>query len=307
MGRAATRLLGANGASIALLDLNTVGMQAVADEMEKAGHQTISLRADVSRSDEVDKAVDDTVKAFGRLDVLVHCAAAAPWRSGGADDSKRICTVVEMTDQEWLQIISIDLDGTFYLCRAAARVMIPHGSGTMVLIASDRALSGQKGGAHYAAAKAGVIALAKSLAVEIGPHNVTVNAIDPGATDTHEDVTPERRRQRTVNDPLGKMCQPEDIAGAVASSHSGRQIRHRTTRYNENVQPRLLAYGPEQRSLQHALADVPPAALELAVQPDAAARLRPASVVGAFFMLLRIGVALLARFLALRVGMRAER
>jgi len=215
MGRAAARLLGANGAAVSVVDLNATGADVVAGEINGSGGRAVALRADVSRADDMDTAVAETVAAFGRLDVLVHCAAAAPWRRGGPDDARRLFTVVDMTDDEWHRMIRIDLDGTFYVCRAAARIMIPQGSGTMILIASDRALYGQRGGAHYAAAKGGVISFMKSLALEIGQHNVTVNAINPGATNTHEDITPERRDQRTRHDPLGRMSEPEDIAETI--------------------------------------------------------------------------------------------
>src|ERR1051326_925613 len=90
MGRAAAKLLGANGACVALLDVNTDGLQRVRDDLAESGCASVVLPADISRASEVDRAVADTVGRFGRLDIVVNCAAAAPWRRGAADDAKQI-------------------------------------------------------------------------------------------------------------------------------------------------------------------------------------------------------------------------
>jgi NAD(P)-dependent dehydrogenase (short-subunit alcohol dehydrogenase family) len=239
MGRAAAKLLGANGACVALLDVNVDGLQQVYEDLTGEGCSSIALPVDISRAADVDRAVAETVGRFGRLDIVVNCAAAAPWRRGGDDDAKRLHTVLDMSDDEWHRMLAIDLDGPFYLSRAAGRVMVEQGSGTIILIASDRALYGKKGGAHYAAAKDGVIAFVKSMALEVGRHNVTINALNPGATNTHEDITPERRLERIRFDPLGTMCEPEDIAETILflASRGGRYMTGQliTTRMTSHV------------------------------------------------------------------------
>jgi NAD(P)-dependent dehydrogenase (short-subunit alcohol dehydrogenase family) len=112
----------------------------------------------------------------------------------------------------------MNLHGTMYVTRAVARAMVPRGTGTMVLIASDRGLLGDKSRSAYAASKGGVIAYAKTLALELGPHGITVNALNPGTTDTpavRRSMPPALREQRIKTDPLGKLSESEDIAEEV--------------------------------------------------------------------------------------------
>jgi 3-oxoacyl-[acyl-carrier protein] reductase len=137
----------------------------------------------------------------------VHCAGVSPRR-----------TVVEMTDEEWHRVIGINLDGSMYVGRAAARAMLTHGRGTMVFIASDNGTAGQAAKSAYAASKGGLIAFAKSLALELGPHGITVNALNPGTTDTplvRAEMPPEVWERRLKADPLGRISQPEEIAEIV--------------------------------------------------------------------------------------------
>src|ERR1019366_2622051 len=120
----------------------------------------------------------------------------------------------DLTDDEWHAVIRVNLDGTMFVTRAVARTMIPRRAGTMVLIASDRGLLGDKGRSAYAASKGGVIAYSKSLALELGQYDVTVNALNPGTTNSHEirPGTVSLRDDRLKMDPLGKLSEPEDIA-----------------------------------------------------------------------------------------------
>jgi NAD(P)-dependent dehydrogenase (short-subunit alcohol dehydrogenase family) len=162
----------------------------------------------VSSSASVNAMVERTIERYQKIDILVHCA-------GGAGDRKN---VVDLTDDEWRTRIGINLDGTMFVTRAVARTMLPRKAGTMVLIASDRGLLGDKARSAYAASKGGVIAFAKSLALELGPHEITVNALNPGTTDTpavQRSMPPELREQRIKTDPLGKMSEAEDVAEEV--------------------------------------------------------------------------------------------
>jgi 3-oxoacyl-[acyl-carrier protein] reductase len=204
IGKAAALLLAANGARVAVADRNAGGANGVQAEI---GTNAIAIAVDIADSTAVQAMADRTLAAFGRIDILVHCAGISPRRA-----------VVEMSDEDWRSVMAVNLDGTMYVTRAAARVMIPATSGTMILIASDRGLLGQANKSAYAASKGGVIAFTKSLALELAPHGITVNAINPGTTDTplvRANMPPELWESRLKTDPLGKMSQPEDIAEMI--------------------------------------------------------------------------------------------
>lgn len=204
IGRACAILLAANGARVAVADRNAAGAAGVQREI---GANAVAVSVDVGDSASVDAMVDRTVAAYGRIDILVHCAGISPRRA-----------IVDMSDEEWRSVLSINLDGTMYVARAVARIMIPAKSGTMVIIASDRGLLGQANKSAYSSSKGGVIAFAKSAALEFAPHGITVNAVNPGSTDTpllRAEMPADVWASRLKTDPLGKMSEPEDIAQIV--------------------------------------------------------------------------------------------
>jgi 3-oxoacyl-[acyl-carrier protein] reductase len=204
IGRACALLLAANGARVAIADRNASGAAAVKDEI---GANAIAVPVEIGDSASVQAMADRTLTAFGRIDILVHCAGISP-RSA----------VVEMSDEHWRTVMAVNLDGTMYTTRSVARIMIPAATGTMIIIASDRGLLGQATKSAYAASKGAVIAFTKSLALELAPFGITVNAINPGTTDTpllRAEMRPELWESRLKTDPLGKMSQPEDIAEMV--------------------------------------------------------------------------------------------
>jgi NAD(P)-dependent dehydrogenase (short-subunit alcohol dehydrogenase family) len=203
IGKACALLLAANGARVAVADRNAEGTAAVQAQI---GTNAIALNVDVGVSASVDAMTERTVDAFGQIDILVHCAGVSPTKA-----------VVEMSDEDWRSVMAVNLDGTMYVTRASARVMIPAAAGTMIIIASDRGLLGAQNKSAYAASKGGVIAYMRSLALELAPA-ITVNAINPGTTDTplvRNSMRPELWESRLKTDPLGKMSQPEDIAEMV--------------------------------------------------------------------------------------------
>jgi NAD(P)-dependent dehydrogenase (short-subunit alcohol dehydrogenase family) len=207
IGLACARLLARNGAAVAVADRNVAGAEAASAEIAAAGARTLALAVDVASSASVQTMVDATVERFEKIDMLVHCAGVSPRKN-----------VVDMTDDDWHRVIAVNLDGTMFVARAVARTMLPRRAGTMVLIASDRGLLGQSAKSAYAASKGGVIAFAKSLALEMGPHGITVNALNPGTTDTpliRAEMPPALREQRIRTDPLGKLSEPEDIAEMI--------------------------------------------------------------------------------------------
>jgi len=204
IGRASALTLARHGARVVVADLNRESAEGAKREIEQRDGAALAFAVDVSDSRAVGDLVEQTVAACGQIDILMHTAGIGPRKP-----------VLEMSDQEWHQVIGVNLDGTFYVTRAVARPMVERGSGTMILMASDRGLYGLAQGSHYSASKGGVIAYTKSLALELGPKGVTVNAINPGTTDTplaRGSLSDAEWQRRWAQDPLGRLSLPEDIA-----------------------------------------------------------------------------------------------
>lgn len=208
IGLGAAQLLAQSGATVVLADRNLPGARAAADALRAAGHQASALHVDVASSDAVDGMVAAAIAQYAAIDILVHCA-------GGSAGGRK--NIVDLTDEEWHTVIRDNLDGTMFVTRAVARTMIPRRAGTMIVIASDRGLYGDRGKAGYASSKGGVIALVKTLALELGQYQITVNALNPGTTDTPATagMSPELRAQRLKTDPLGKMSTTAEVAQEI--------------------------------------------------------------------------------------------
>ena len=163
-----------------------------------------SIAVDVSNSGEVNAAFKSAIEEFGPIDVLV--ANAGITKDGLA---------MRMSDDQWRDVLSINLDGAFYCARAAIASMIKARSGSVIFISSISPFVGNPGQANYAASKAGVVGLARSLATEVAGRGVTVNVVAPGLIDT--DMTADigaARDAMLAMIPMGKSGQPEDIANA---------------------------------------------------------------------------------------------
>lgn len=189
MGRAVAVRLASEGADVAVLDKyaapksiwpgdeNWGGLKEVVREIQAEGQRGLALVTDVSRADEVDKAVAETLEKLGKIDILVHC--------GGIRGSMST-PIVELSEEEWRNIIDINLTGSFLISRAVARTMIPDGEGKkIVLIGSKAATEGYPGSSGYCTSKHGLIGLGRTLAVELGKYNINVNMINPGGFDTN--------------------------------------------------------------------------------------------------------------------------
>jgi NAD(P)-dependent dehydrogenase (short-subunit alcohol dehydrogenase family) len=207
IGRAAALVLARRGVQIGVADLDDVQSATVADDVVARGGDAVSLPVDVADPLSVERMVEAMDSHYGGIDILVHAAGVMSGRP-----------VLEMSLEEWRRTLAINLDGTFYVTRSVARVMCREQAGTMVLLASDRGLYGHRGRSSYAASKGGVIAYMRSLALELGEHGVTVNAINPGVTDTalaREALPGDLMEKRMEQDPLGRVSTPEDIAEIV--------------------------------------------------------------------------------------------
>ncbi|HIK00241.1 TPA: 3-oxoacyl-ACP reductase FabG [archaeon] len=181
----------------------------VVKEIKKFSGEAISILADVSKKADVEKMISETVKKFGRIDIIVNNA-------GILDMSD----FLSLTEEHWDRILAVDLKGTFLCMQAAAKQMIKQGkNGKIVNISSIAGFVGFTRLAHYCAAKAGVIELTKEVAIELAPHKINVNAIAPGAieTDMTKDILadPQALKGFLGLIPLGRIGKPEDIASAA--------------------------------------------------------------------------------------------
>jgi NAD(P)-dependent dehydrogenase (short-subunit alcohol dehydrogenase family) len=175
IGLGMARALAAHGADVAIWGTNDAKNRAAAEELSELGTRVIALRCDVGDEDEVEKSFAATVEALG----TVHACFANAGVGGAAR------SFADMSTDEWRRVLRINLDGVFFTFRAAVRHMVERGEGgSLTVTSSTSVLMGQPRGEHYAASKAGVIAMVKAIAVEHARHGIRANAIVPGWIDT---------------------------------------------------------------------------------------------------------------------------
>ena len=171
------------------------------------GVKVLAVQADVSRSENCDTLVEQALEFGGRVDVLVNNAGIT--RDG---------LIIRMSDEQFDQVIDTNLKGAFYMMRAVSRQMMKQRSGRIINISSVVGVMGNAGQVNYAASKAGVIGMTKSLARELASRKVTVNAIAPGMIETDMTAVMSEKAKESMKAaiPAGEMGKPEDIAGAIA-------------------------------------------------------------------------------------------
>ena len=207
IGREIALQLAKEGARIAV---NYSGSKDKADEVVEqittAGGEAFTIQADVSDSNSVKKMVDMTIEVFGSVDILVNNAGIT-----------RDNLLVRMKEDEWDDVININLKGVFLCTKAVTRQMMRQRSGKIVNVASIVGISGNAGQANYVAAKAGVIGFTKTTAQELAARNINVNAVAPGfiTTDMTDALNEDMKNQMLANIPLGKLGSPENVAKTV--------------------------------------------------------------------------------------------
>lgn len=208
IGRAIALKLGLNGAAVAVNYRESgEAAQAVVDEIVSHGGKAIALQADVAKAEDVERLVARTLETFGRIDFLINNAGV-----------NRDNLLMRMQEREWDDVMETNLRGAYLCTKAVMRPMLRQKSGRIVFVSSVVGQTGNPGQANYAAAKAGLIAFAKSVAREVGSRGITANVVAPGFIDT--DMTarlPEDIRRKALEQiPLGRFGTPDDVAEAVA-------------------------------------------------------------------------------------------
>lgn len=176
IGEATARLFAQQGASVTVFDLHAAGAEAVAAAIRDSGGNALALCGDVRDGNSVKDAVDRTEAAFGGVHILVNNAGIFPRAA-----------VTEITEQQWDEVLDINLKGAFFCARAVAPQMIKRRDGKIINISSVNVHVGATNFSHYIASKSGIIGLTRALARELGDYNIHVNAVTPGAVQTESE------------------------------------------------------------------------------------------------------------------------
>lgn len=214
LGQGMALALAEAGADVALVARTKSSLEETAALAEKAGSKTLVLCADLSRSGEAERVVNDTVKQFGRIDILLNAA--------GTQVRKPL---FEMTEEDYDYLMSVNLKALYFLGQAAAKAMAPQRKGKIINIASLTSFIGISNISIYGTSKGGVASMTRQFAVELAKHNIQVNAISPGYFITELTAAlfkdPERAKWVLAKIPLGRTGNPDDLAGAVVFLASG--------------------------------------------------------------------------------------
>jgi 3-oxoacyl-[acyl-carrier protein] reductase len=204
IGQVICEALGAAGAAVVVADLDAARAAATAAAIRGGGGRAVAVPTDVADPGSAQQLVARAVAEYGAVDALVHCAGITRY-----DD------VLEMPVEHWDRLIAVNLRGTFLVTQVVLRHMVPRRQGRVVLFASQRGVDGQVNGAHYAASKGGVIAFMRSVADEMAPHGITVNAVAPGTTNTP--MWRGTKSQEEIDRLLetGRIGEPDEAIGMV--------------------------------------------------------------------------------------------
>jgi 3-oxoacyl-[acyl-carrier protein] reductase len=207
IGKAIALTLVREGAKVALIDVEKERIEALKEEIGKMGGQAIAIFCNITKNSEVKAMVDRVQRTFGRIDILVNNAGII--RRG---------TIETVTEEDWDRVIEVNLKGTFNCSQSVVEVMKRQGYGKIVNVSSIAGKMGDITSAPgYGSSKAGVDALTKTLARQLAPYGINVNAVSPHAIETEMSAqwSEERRKEIIASIPLGRLGKPEDVAEAV--------------------------------------------------------------------------------------------
>lgn len=208
IGKAIVEMLAKKGIRVVLNYRNSEKQaQGVKEELKNQGYEVEICKADVSKREEVQKLVDFTHKTFGEIDILVNNAGIDKWQ-----------LFTDITDENWNEMISNNLNSVFYMSQEAVKDMIKNKTGCIINISSIWGITGASCEVAYSVTKAAIDGLTKSLAKELAPSGIRVNSVAPGAimTDMNKNLTKEEIEEVNEQIPLGKFGKPEDIAKCVS-------------------------------------------------------------------------------------------
>ena len=206
LGQAIAMLFAKQGAAVAGTSTTEAKGRHTATMIESSGGKTIFRPGDVSDSKQMKALIDETVKRFGGLDIVVNSAGV---RTNGS--------ITEITEEQWDRTIDVNLKGVFVVSRLAIPEMIKRGGGVILNIGARSGIAGQAGRAAYCASKGGMITLTEAMAMDYAGEKIRVNCICPGPTRTPmvDTSTPEKLARYKTRVPLGRIGEPEDIAHAA--------------------------------------------------------------------------------------------
>jgi 2-deoxy-D-gluconate 3-dehydrogenase len=207
LGREMALTLAEAGADIALAARNIEALNETATLIKRMGREALSCPMDISKLDDIERSVNDTVKAFGRIDILIN-------NSGIAGEM----AVADMTPEKWDQVLEVNLKGHVFCTKAIGRHMIKNKHGKIINIASIYGITGLIYNSSYCVAKAGLILFTKALALEWARYNIQVNAICPGyfLTDLNREFFQTTTGQKVINKiPMHRLAEPKEIRGAT--------------------------------------------------------------------------------------------
>jgi NAD(P)-dependent dehydrogenase (short-subunit alcohol dehydrogenase family) len=212
IGYATALLLAEAGAAVTIVDLDETGGEALVRQIVQAGGRAMFVRGDVSRAEDCDNAVQETVQAWGGVDILFNNAGII-----------RRATVTELSEEDWDRVMAVNVKSMFLMCKYTIPLMEKAGGGAIINNASGWGLTGGARAVAYCASKGAVVNLTRALAVDHGAKNIRVNCIAPGDTDTsmlrNEAKQLGEPEAAFLKDsairPLGRIAQPEEIASAV--------------------------------------------------------------------------------------------
>jgi NAD(P)-dependent dehydrogenase (short-subunit alcohol dehydrogenase family) len=208
MGRACAELFAAEGASLALFDIEADTLARAAAELTSHGYPVEAITGDVSRASDVDAAVAATLRRYGGIDVLVHTAAIV-----------ELTPLLEFPEDRWRRIVDVNLTGAFLTTKAVGRVMAECGGGSIVIFASTNAFFAEELNVPYSATKGGIVMFVRNAAMDLARHRIRINAVDPGIIDTRLSAAlvrdPVAGPDYLKRIPAGRYGTPEDIAKVV--------------------------------------------------------------------------------------------